>query len=106
MNGGLSLRNRALMLEIILRYSWKEEVAKAHEPVSPQVLYEDQWFFHKMLNMGARLPSQDEASKFSVETMWYETPVGYHQIGKWNMDRVESIDRYCPEYKLATNIFL
>jgi hypothetical protein len=106
MNGGLSLRNRALMLEIILRYSWKEEVAKADEPVSPQVLYEDQWFFHKLRDMGARIPNQDEASRFSVETMWYENPVGYHQIGKWNMDRVESIDLYCPEHRLATNVFL
>ncbi|TVY13521.1 hypothetical protein LARI1_G009275 [Lachnellula arida] len=99
MNGGLSLRRRKLMLEVSLRYSWRGELATAENPVE----FEDQWYWHKLLGMGARMPSQEEASKFSVETIWYETPVGYHQVQRWNMDHIETVDQYCPEYRLATD---
>lgn len=106
MNGGLSLRRRQLMLEITLGYSWREELAKAENPQDPKVEFEDQWYWHKLHDMGARMPNREEASKFSVETIWYETPLGYHQVQRWNMDHVETLDQYCPEYKLATDLLL
>ncbi|KAH6665650.1 hypothetical protein B0J14DRAFT_491760 [Halenospora varia] len=106
MNGGLSLRNRTMVMEVITSHSWKGELAEAKD-VNPTVLYEDQWYYQKLLNTpGARLPKEEEAKPFSVESLWYDTPVGYHQIGKWNMGRLAEIDKFCPEHRLATNDFI
>ena len=126
MNGGLSLRNRTLILEIIHRWNWKEERMHALDPEFPPIKYEDQWFYKKMITMNneaasvhggdgdtegrnwgngsdkARLPTVEEAMKFSVETIWYDQPLGYHQVGEWHWDRVAEIDRWCPEHRMAT----
>lgn len=112
MNGGLSLRNRTLMLDIVSRYSWADELAAAPDPEHPPVAYEDQWFYAKMMRMNAeaeergegrkvRLPSVEEAKRFSVETIWYDRPLGYHQVPHWWWERVEEIDRWCPEHRMA-----
>lgn len=103
MNGGLSLRNRQMTLDVIAAYSWLDELKDATS-YDPKGVYEDQWFYKKMKAMGAKLPDQETAQKFSVETLWYDTPLGFHKIAGWNMDRVEEIDRYCPEHRLATNL--
>ncbi|TVY44111.1 hypothetical protein LSUB1_G001906 [Lachnellula subtilissima] len=103
MNGGLSLRNRQMTLDIIAASSWIDELTNATND-DPKLAYEDQWFYHKMKALGANLPDVETANKFSVETMWYDTPVGFHKIASWNMDRVKEIDQYCPEHRLATNL--
>lgn len=103
-NGGLSLRNRSMTLDIIKATSWKEEIDKSDHPDDPKIRFEDQWFYGKMKEIGARLPTIETANKFSVETMWYDRPVGYHKIATWNMGRLEEIDRYCPEHRMATNL--
>lgn len=103
MNGGLSLRNRQMTLDIIASSSWIDELTNA-TVYDPKLAYEDQWFYHKMKAIGAKLPDVETANKFSVETMWYDTPVGFHKIAGWNMDRVKEIDQYCPEHRLATNL--
>ncbi|TVY91819.1 hypothetical protein LAWI1_G003895 [Lachnellula willkommii] len=103
MNGGLSLRNRQTTLDIIAAFSWIDEL-KAATSYDPNGVFEDQWFYQKLTAMGATLPDPETAKRFSVESMWYDTPVAFHKIAGWNMDRVEEIDRYCPEHRLATNL--
>jgi hypothetical protein len=115
MNGGLSLRNRTLMLDIVQRFDWATERKLALDPESPPVAYEDQWFYAKMQSLNrdaagrddwdgrhvARLPDQEEAMKFAVESIWYDKPLGYHQVPHWHWDRVEEVDRWCPEHRMA-----
>ncbi|CAG8959334.1 hypothetical protein HYFRA_00013104 [Hymenoscyphus fraxineus] len=116
-NGGLSLRNRAVMLDIIAKNNWKSEQAAAWDPEDKSTRYEmrfeDQWFYQKMIDMPpkadgspyARLPDREEAKKFSVETFWYDTPIGFHQVGRWDIwteERKKAQEKYCPEWALAT----
>lgn len=107
-NGGLSLRNRSMILDIVKRYSWKGEKAEGKifqegcVTKAPCLKFEDQWFYHKMKEIpGAHLPSKEVASTFAVETVWYDTPLGYHQVERWNSDRMDQVARWCPEYKMA-----
>jgi hypothetical protein len=116
MNGGLSLRNRSLTLDIVNRWSWKKEREIAPDPMLPNVAYEDQWFYKKMkyINEEAtrtnsnekglvKLPTQEEAMKFAVETLWYDRPLGYHQVASWQREHAEEVDAWCPENRMATN---
>ncbi|KAG9240111.1 hypothetical protein BJ878DRAFT_401733, partial [Calycina marina] len=126
MNGGLSLRKRSLILEIVNKWNWKEERKVAVDAMYPPVAYEDQWFYRKMTLMNieaindhadeedgegrewitweprVKLPTPEEAMRFSVETMWYERPLGYHQVAHWHLERKKEIDQWCPEHRMAT----
>lgn len=105
------------MLDIINTHSWQGEQAAAADPEDKstryEMRYEDQWFYQKLIDMPpkadgspyARLADRETAKKFSVETFWYETPIGYHQIGRWgiwNEERLKATEKYCPEWSLAT----
>lgn len=111
-NGGYSLRNRAKMLEITQKFSWKDEIAAGNislaecETKEPCLKFEDQWFYHKLKEMKASLPSQEVASRFAVETIWSENPLGYHHIDLWQPDKLDQVAAWCPEYKLATQLTL
>ncbi|RDW60258.1 hypothetical protein BP5796_11864 [Coleophoma crateriformis] len=101
-NGGLSLRNRTMVLDILSSSSWKDEKASAENPNDPAIAFEDQWFYNKMVEHGAVLPSMDVAQTFAVETVFYDTPLGYHQVERWQAENIEKIDRWCPEHRLAS----
>ena len=107
-NGGLSLRNRTMILDIIKKYSCMGEKAEgkivqdACVTKAPCLKFEDQWYYSKMKGMGARLPSKEVAATFAVETIWYDTPLGYHQVDRWNADNIDKVVEWCPEYKIAT----
>lgn len=110
-NGGLSLRNRTMLLDILAANNWWDEFTspefRAREDIDLRNLdSEDQWFYWKMLEMapetGVNLPGDDVAKMFAVETVWYDTPLGYHQVERWQGPRLEEVEAWCPEYKLAT----
>jgi hypothetical protein len=108
-NGGFSLRNRSMMLDIVNKFSWeaekKEGIISLEGCVTqrPCLKFEDQWFYHKMKEIpGARLPTKEVAATFAVETVWYDTPLGYHQVERWNSARMDQVAEWCPEYKMAT----
>lgn len=96
-NGGLSLRRRDLMLRLSQqRIVNKESVGQ----------FEDQWYYKKLMDLAAagediKLPSVEEAVKFSVETRWGDRPLGYHQISRWHPDRMKLIFEWCPEVGLS-----
>ncbi|KAK7924058.1 hypothetical protein PG985_006112 [Apiospora marii] len=100
-NGGLSIRNRALMLEVLDRYSFQDDM------VPP---YEDQWFYKKLRELPPRedgspavhLPDVGTARRFAVETIYGERPLGYHQPMRFNKEKKDEILRYCPEIGMIT----
>jgi hypothetical protein len=68
-NGGFSLRTRSKMLQAI------DEVPYSGEP-------EDAYFTAAMRQLGARMPDVKTASRFAVEVVYTEHPVGVHGIDK------------------------
>jgi len=110
-NGGLSLRNRSMILDITRRFSWAGEreqmkfsSLEACVTNWPCLKFEDQWFYHKMKEIGmkASLPSKEVAMKFSVETIWAERPLGYHQVDRWSAEHMDEVAAWCPEYTMVT----
>lgn len=103
-NGGLSIRNVDLILDIVKNESWEEDRKENDGKYKdgPNVDYEDQWFYAKMKERNGKFPTQEVASQFSVETIWAEKPLGYHQANVWQEDSMEQILTWCPEYKLCT----
>ncbi|KAI4214700.1 MAG: hypothetical protein LQ351_002773 [Letrouitia transgressa] len=95
-NGGLSLRSREKMLEV-LRYNNYTDG------------FEDQWYYSKLKELptgphyepGANLPTQEVAKKFAVETMWHDQPFGLHQVHRWQSKHEAHLREWCPEYLLA-----
>jgi hypothetical protein len=82
-------------------------------PTPPWEDYEDQWFFKHLAELpkkwngdrGATLPSLEVAMTFSVETVYYDKPLGYHQVGLTlnEKEQLEEVDRWCPEWHLCTD---
>lgn len=132
-NGGLSLRNPKLMLEVVrdpelnhleatlatfearqqfLRTqvepdeSGRTGIDRANEEYMGRPgwqEFEDQFFYHVLATHKpeAKLPPTDVAKTFAVETMWYETPLGYHQPFRWLSDEQKAqVWEYCPEATL------
>lgn len=49
-----------------------------------------------------RLPGEEVAKRFAVETIWTEEPLGLHQVERWHQgEHLESLTDWCPEYVLA-----
>ncbi|KAL8757028.1 MAG: hypothetical protein Q9184_004319 [Pyrenodesmia sp. 2 TL-2023] len=97
-NGGLSIRNREKMLEVLQHFT---------RPANGQ--FEDQWFAERLRALppkpdgspAANLPSIEVASQFSVESIWAEKPFGMHQVSRWHADKLEELKSWCPEYQIA-----
>lgn len=102
MNGGLSLRNREKMLEVLDRHNFTGDPEDGSR-------HEDQWFIYKLEGLprgpndesGAHLPSPEVALEFSAETSWTRHPFGLHQVSRWQPSHVKELDNWCPEYRLA-----
>jgi hypothetical protein len=114
-NGGLSLRNRSMTLDIVRRWSWREERGSYDVKTDDSsVQFEDQWFIKKMKELpahedgrpAANLPSIEVAKTFSVESLWYDEPLGYHQIERWHPIHIDHVDKWCPEWRMTTHDLL
>ncbi len=99
-----------MILDIVNRFSWAGEKAEGKivqdgcVTKAPCLKFEDQWFYHKMKDIpGVNLPSKEVAATFAVETIWYDRPLGYHQVERWNADKMDKVASWCPEYKMATS---
>lgn len=89
-NGGLSIRNPRLFLEIVKETDF---LISGEE-------FEDQFFYKKLKEKDAEMPAEEIAKTFSVETIYYETPLGYHQPQRWQASNMAAIETWCPEVKL------
>lgn len=108
-NGGLSLRNRELVLRVLERWDFAADSGGADAP--REWKFEDQWFFARMRELGedkalagelglrVQLPDQATAERFAVETIWVEgqRPLGFHQPHRWQSEHMGEIMEYCPE---------
>ncbi|KAL8949191.1 MAG: hypothetical protein Q9222_004686 [Ikaeria aurantiellina] len=102
MNGGLSLRNRERVLEVLDRFNFTGDP-------EDESRFEDQWFIHKMEKLplgphnepGANLPTPEMAARFSVESIWHDQPFGLHQVSRWQASHQKELQEWCPEYLLA-----
>ncbi|RFU31477.1 hypothetical protein B7463_g4889, partial [Scytalidium lignicola] len=104
-NGGLSLRNIPKILQVLE----KEKRTVGH----PEL--EDLWLTTRVKDLeGAQMPNATISKHFSVESVWDDSPMGYH-IG-WlgvhhpqiwdNEDQVNHILKYCPEIKMILGMKL
>ncbi|KUI63183.1 hypothetical protein VP1G_10304 [Cytospora mali] len=89
-NGGLSVRNPRVFLEIAREVDFS---TSGHE-------FEDQFFYGEILKRGGSLAGVEVAKTFSVETIYYETPLGYHQPQRWQPNMMNEIEDWCPEVKM------
>jgi len=62
--------------------------------------FEDQWLNARVRERNGNLPSPEEAIKFSVESVYYERPLGYYQAARWQKDDLTKIAERCPEIGL------
>ena len=104
MNGGLSLRNRTMMLDIVTEFSFKDELDNLGWTSDPKEKYEDQWFYSKMRGRpDANLPIPDvvkgigdgkmimwrRSRSIALRTYWPQRPKvllsGYHRIDMFSI---------------------
>ncbi len=80
-NGGLSLRRKSKMLEILNNCKYNNE-------------NEDIYFSISCPNVNKNVPNSDKAKEFSVETVYYDKSFGFHKpwlyIDKQQYDMLES----------------
>ncbi|KAK6542848.1 hypothetical protein TWF694_006787 [Orbilia ellipsospora] len=104
-NGGLSLRKISKIRQVLL---FQERI--------PETETEDQWLIKRIgLLPGANMANARKESEFSVESVWHQSPMGYHltlkadelPTGVWaNQDRRKQIYDYCPEIKMIMKMRL
>ncbi|KAG4420130.1 hypothetical protein IFR04_006693 [Cadophora malorum] len=103
-NGGLSLRNRPLVLSILssiaFNATWEAEAS-----AKTYTHGEDAWFAREMERRGVKLPNRAEAVQFACQgesqlDEWPE-PLGFHKVHLMIPDRLGDIERWCPEIQLA-----
>lgn len=71
MNGGLSLRSKKSMIEVIEKYPYYGG-------------NEDMYFCNGLRHIRGKLPTKEMAQKFSVETIFGYGSLGVHAIEKWH----------------------
>ena len=101
-NGGLCLRNRTMILDILREgNNWEEETKSGKWTMGG----EDAWFSAKMDHRGAHLPEDNVALEFACEFDWQlnepRTPLGFHKVHKRAPKKVDEIAKWCPEIALA-----
>ncbi len=102
-NGGLSLRNRTMLLDILNdpTNNWERETADGSWTLGG----EDIWFSWKMQQIDARLCDFNTAVTFACQHDWHishsKEPLGYHKVHKVASDYLPEIAEWCPEIGLA-----
>ena len=102
-NGGLSLRNRTIMMEILSNPAndWERETADGTWTLGG----EDIWFSRRIEEHGGNLPSFAESLTFSCQHDWHisreKQPLGYHKVHKVAASHLPEIAEWCPEIALA-----
>lgn len=104
-NGGLSLRKVSRILTVLVNQKRRKG----------DVALEDLWLAESLKRLPeSRMPNATISKRFSVESVWYDRPLGYHigwlgvhheQI--WDTEeQLNHIWKYCPEVKLLLGMTL
>ncbi|KAK6331304.1 hypothetical protein TWF730_004389 [Orbilia blumenaviensis] len=100
-NGGLSLRNRDMVLRILNANDYQKDTAAARFKFEG----EDVWYSKHMDLIGAKLPSNEVALEFACEYHFHikaqKQPMGYHKVHKAAPSKIDEISEWCPEIHLA-----
>ena len=110
-SGGLSLRNRARMEEIVKNSNWEDEkMGEMAEDGRLKGNEEDKWFWKKLKTYPlledpgrkANLPSAEEARTFAVGPVgeWGDGPFGYESVHV-REERMDDVLKWCPEYVIS-----
>jgi hypothetical protein len=73
-NGGFSVRNRTLILDVLNSTPYQETVP------------EDYWYSYHIPLMGGKVPSFEHAQEFGVEMTFYPKPIGVHKFW-WHLPK-------------------
>lgn len=100
-NGGLSLRRKTKMMELLKYKTISKEYAKYYDSHYEKYLAEDQFFCgHFFPTAHVNKPSLEEASHFSVEALYYANPFGIHKCwGGLSAKEKDTLMRKYPEIK-------
>ncbi|KAH6879995.1 hypothetical protein B0T10DRAFT_495651 [Thelonectria olida] len=103
-NGGLSIRNRTMVLDILNgERDWFTD--SNTEGTEYGGHGEDVWMSIMMRGQDAHLPSIDEALKFAKELKWHNKlpghPAGYHKVHLLDPNSIPKIREWCPEIDLC-----
>lgn len=108
-NGGLSIRNPRVFAEIArdpaLNFT-ADLYSGPYEQLPNNMRFEDHWFMWRIderPGLGAKIPPPEVAGQFSVETWYFDRPLGYHQPHRWQAERYAEIVDWCPEVGLIFN---
>lgn len=74
LNGGFSLRRVSTFIEFL------ELFGEPREPGNEDMWWCSQFLGPKGRKLGIKMPSKEIANTFSVESIYYEDPVGMHQV--------------------------
>jgi hypothetical protein len=78
-NGGLSLRRKSKILQVIKKNNYTTG------------MHEDTYFQIGLENIGANLPEVETSKQFSVETIYYDNPIGVHRYWDYVNDEKGSL---------------
>ena len=84
-NGGLSLRKKSKMLEILKKY-----------PVTEKFKHEDSYFSKYIMRVPHNIPTEFDAQEFSIETVFRERAFGLHAAWKHLPERLDDLRHIFP----------
>jgi hypothetical protein len=90
-NGGFSLRSRSKLIELLSNHSYDHKYHKYHEDV---------WFARFLHLVNASIAPVDIAKTFSVETIFYETPLAVHKPKYLKAEEQKALCHACPELRI------
>lgn len=103
-NGGLCLRNPRIFRDIARKFKFTDDLNAAEDIFKmPNFMkFEDHWFMRKFeenpdMVPNLKIPNYDIAGTFSVETLYFEKPLGFHQPHRWQPGHYADIVEWCPE---------
>ena len=90
-NGGLSLRHKSKMLEVLNKCDIKKDVP---EDVYFGALFCDKVKLHK--------PSYEKSKEFSVEQVYFDSPFGVHK--PWNFDTISQLGKKYTDINILASL--
>jgi hypothetical protein len=89
-NSGLSLRSRNKTIELLRQHPYNYQKN------------EDQWFGLHFHLVNASLPTPQVAATFSVESLYYDKPLGIHMPGIYIKEtEYQALCKQCPETRMV-----
>lgn len=93
-NGGFSLRKKSFMKKVFKEYNINQAPFYMKHDFLEQVP-EDVYFSYGVTYLNGKVPSLDDAKKFSVESIYYDNPIGMHQMwhatNQWRQVIINSV---------------